>query len=436
LPFPKDDLVRLAFARFEPLKRGRRPAKYRDLRATLGEPFKKADDAKLSRAIASAFQKKFVELVTVKAPPNFLPPATDQKLENALKDAFQLDTAIVVKWPPLDYLTPANSEEADEDLAHALGAAVAKNLAIALRSGDQIGIGAGRACYRTSHEFRHHFAGQKHTDVRIYSLAGNFDVRSKTAREKNVVVDASLNAYRLTNGWLDVACHLEPITAPALIVDSKKFQAYRADTWLGDKNRGRPSYAVVGAGGILSNYGRQLEAAAMSHPDLKKPIDRLKDLCNQSMGHTPPDLPPYQVVADFANRLCVIPPPPGYRADGDRLQEQATPLVKQINRHILAATEEDLLSMNLWLVAGGVAKTLVIYALLTDPGGVFGLPARQHPIKVFCTDGECAEKLLALKAKFAEASSKRPPRLAPAPPGRPGPGLTRRPNAPSTSPRR
>ncbi|HXI54673.1 MAG TPA: sugar-binding domain-containing protein, partial [Polyangia bacterium] len=188
-----DELADLALARFKPAEKGE---DFVSLKVLAGRYFgPKAKESTAKRAIDGAFRKKLVKVVRFD-PADVLPAITrNAHLEEQLERRFNLRrSAHVINWPPVNYKLPDDESEAEDVLAHALGAAAADDVKTYFDPKERIGIGAGRCCYRFSHVFRSKHADQKSASVRVYALAGNFNVRSQAAREKNVVVDSSLNA--------------------------------------------------------------------------------------------------------------------------------------------------------------------------------------------------------------------------------------------------
>ena len=413
--FNDAQLYEIARMKYETLMTDGSVRKNDVLRATL--PYlNRAPDPVIAEAIRIAFvDKKLYEFRKRENAAAFVNAEADGSLEAKLKTTFGLRKAVVIKWPPDGTALPADANEEDDLRAEVLGAAMARVLADAPDHGDRIGIAGGRCCYGAALVFRSVFANQTAEGVHVYALAGNFNVRSKAAREKNVGLDSSLNAYRLTNAWPDIFCYIEPLLAPALIADDARLRTYKADTWLGKHGLGKPNVGIVGLGGLLnstadlSNFGRGLVDIARMSGDEKliKRLELVMTLCKESLAQTPADKPPYQMISDCANRLCVVPPPPGYNADPKHLNE-ARAAVEAINKHLLVVSEADLLAMELNVVAGGLSKSVALHALLRHPGVTLGRPqSTAKPVRVLCTDSDCAQALLAL-----DAEAKKVPALA------------------------
>ncbi|HJQ30539.1 MAG TPA: sugar-binding domain-containing protein [Pyrinomonadaceae bacterium] len=403
--FSDEELITLALERYAPLRQGMGPTKNAELAKKYGR-----DEAVITRAITSAFEKRLVDIVRLKYPAPLRLPALEEQL---LSKFPKLHVAIVIDG--MDFKKSSADERAffGDKLHEELGKAMAHFISTSnvVRDNDTIGIGSGRGVFFLLTALSH-FERLRAQNVTAVSLTGDVYARTHAAWRKNE--NATSIGQTGLNCQLDADDHLSLLGMSLLwpLKETKKIShpiawergelikmikktILDADEW----KLHIPDLGLVGVG-VLSDGHRlyqEVKAEAEQREQRLDPIiEDLKHLASMCEFIERPKKPWYVPVGDICNRLFYVRPPEEVKVTRDQ-EGQIVQSIQKINEKLLTASEEQLAQIKeLILIAGTLKKAPAIKQLLEED---------KYNIRVLCTDKEAATEILGLERPEVSAAS-------------------------------
>lgn len=306
----------------------------------------------------------------------------NQALEMALNRSFQLQNAIVIRFP---YASEYNLES-DNRLHQDLGRALANHLKIILRSGDHIGVGGGRANYETARAL-HEQGPLSLRDIKVTAMIGRLShPPQQDPSQRSHAIDADDVALMMAASFQDAVPQLISMNlalpSPDIVAQLKAASPgllLAEEKWDQEPDQFVPDIALAGVGSLDPRSGhafRSLDALAI------EPIGGLLGNLLDLIG------PEYCPVGDIVSYLFFVPPPPGVSIGTD-VEKEVNRLIDEINDRLLCITPEQLRRINKVIVAaGGLFKVNALFTLLTLPDPI---------IHELCTDEKTAQELLTRK---------------------------------------
>ena len=376
-PMTDAEKIQLVMERFGGVKTGKRPTALSELAVKYGR-----DEAVISKAVASAFREGLVEIRERPADPPRL-----ESIEKKLTDYFDLLEAIVVEdQGPTSDEGQSKSLNRNDAIHATLGRAMARVIAggFVFRDGDVVGVGSGRGVYYTVDSLRQ-LPRLRAKNVVLGSLTGAVHARDH-AQRINLTLDADTHVALLGPCFTQsVTLHLasHPIIFPGV----------RKTIWFSDQHwhDEPPTHALIGVG-VLAPGHRFFEDAGINtqHREpilapIQSDLESLVKLCGDVERSKGVDSRIYCPVADIANCLFYVQPPPGANIKNDT-QREIERLVGKINDQLLNVNRQQLQQVGqIMLVAGTPKKAVAIRRLLDDD---------RYNIRFLCTDRDTAEQIL------------------------------------------
>ena len=375
-PITPEDKIRMTLLRFELDGQGRLQS-VEDVAGRVGR-----NVAVVSRAIASAFAERLVEVRRVEADSVVRLPALEERIKQRYRE---LCGVVVVREVPMEGEDPrSRNDRIHRNLGWAMGELIATGTLF--RDKDRIGLGSGRGVFYTVEALVRKLPLSV-GDVTIGSLTGSVYARDHSG-QLNHMLDADNHTAHLA-GCFSGRAQLRLISHPIAFKTPSALKEVQRLTWLGEwDERSRPTHALMGVGALIPGHRLHEEARSSDKNEWLSPIaefvEPLVDICDSIRSR----FPRYCPVMDLCNRFFFVEPPPDVQIDGGT-RDDIGRLLAGLNERLLTVTPEQLAEIeSIILVAGGENKDLIVKNLLRNR-------SRYHyRVRYLCTDSLTASALL------------------------------------------